>query len=786
MQKKIGHFLILLIVCSKAQSQLSIRQELGDKQEIIFDTSGRMISYHSTFVTNQTQFRFKVKTPRNLYHPWISMLKQSLRETKIRLDEQDVANAYACLFKNDSNYVFFKKSIDRILALPDSCDKSTLMAAINGLESITVEDAIKITDTIIVTDTIQQQNPDTIIIRQRTEIKERVEKKLRTIQADTLFIPIQHLIRNVENQYLVRIYRNDICIDSAWLNISGECGKGCAEFASTYRKLRNEKCVSCVATSGDEVRFELIHINPWDKAIRDWYKIKSNQFFERIDQATLQMVMSALDTLATTSSQSSFTRALRNISHLNEWFLNWFWFNGGKLSVDPFNVLTRTGRNGIAKDLASKDSGIAILNEKAAFLNGAKSALPKNVAQLALLDSIQALQQKISKQIDSIASEKLVLQNLLKEDPFFTRLRSKTMAYQGRVQPSRSFMAFTRRSVNPHKQFDAFKNYQPVVLNFFERRKITEIPENERMYLAVHNVPQGITLKFDERRVAFSDDEQFTALVKEQLAQINFSTLGAATVLRLEDFIRSLGAPGGEKLAPKGAAVTDSACMRNLQPFVKDFSKMIKKGYITFPPDPSLFDQLVTTGPVFRTQLNPITTFEPPFRDSITIKAISKDTTVDVAKTYVKVGRLRFIELMAGIAVTRSPVSVTTVDTSGNGFKVSSSDNGAKAIFGFKIYPFRNYRRDHSIIPRYPLRRLSVLAGFELLHPLNNFYIGAAYDVVPGLAVSIGENYFLQTRYRVENNIITNTSRSYENSGTYYSVTINPELFIQFVKLFFK
>ncbi|MBO9564055.1 MAG: hypothetical protein J7621_14825, partial [Niastella sp.] len=307
------------------------------------------------------------------------------------------------------------------------------------------------------------------------------------------------------------------------------------------------------------------------------------------------------------------------------------------------------------------------------------------------------------------------------------------------------------------------------------------------VHIAIHNIPQAIKVKIDEKSLPFNDQEEFTALVSDLLSKIDFSGLPGANIQNLEAFFASFGVPGGEKSILKGASQDQSECQTSLQPFVKRFSQSIKRGYITFPPDTSLFEDVAVNGPLYRTQLDPITAFEAPYRDSITIKAIVKsDSTVDAAKTYVKVGKLRFIQLAAGIAVAKEPISLTKIDTAGNGFKVSTSDNRARAIFGVKIYPFRNYNRDHSIIPRYPLRRLSVMGAFDMLHPLDNFYIGGAYDIVPGLAFSVGANYYLETRHRVENNVIVNTSRSYEKSGAYYSVSVNPVLFVQFVKLFFK
>jgi len=84
------------------------------------------------------------------------------------------------------------------------------------------------------------------------------------------------------------------------------------------------------------------------------------------------------------------------------------------------------------------------------------------------------------------------------------------------------------------------------------------------------------------------------------------------------------------------------------------------------------------------------------------------------------------------------------------------------------------------------LRRLNIFGGFDLLHPLDNFYLGGGYDIVPGLSFSIGANFYLQENNKIENNVVTDTYRSYKLSGPYYGITVNPELLVQFVKLFFQ
>lgn len=330
-------------------------------------------------------------------------------------------------------------------------------------------------------------------------------------------------------------------------------------------------------------------------------------------------------------------------------------------------------------------------------------------------------------------------------------------------------------------------NFQPITLNNRPRAQVTEVPGNEKLYFLVHNIANGARIRIFDSPLPFNDLEEFTKLVNEQLSLINFSDVTSAMLQKLGNFAASL-APYNKKtdLAHDFAGTDTSksdchvACV-----FLQQLQRERNANGDGFLPKIDLFDQRTLSVPLYSTYMQPANIDEAPYKDTFTIKlGINKDSAV--MKSSVRIGKLRYVEIAAGIAFTRHPVYTTTIDTALGGFHVSSQDNRARAIVGFKFYPWKNFRRDNGLIPRYLFRRLSVFGGFEILKPLENFYVGGAYDVVPGLAFSMGANYYLQTNYRIQNNAITDTYRTYKHSSTYYAVMVNPVLFVQFVKLFFK
>lgn len=727
--KNIFLLAISFVAFGISKAQLSPIQEIfGDKQEIVFNTSGKMISFPKTFVTRSTRLIFKVSASSNFLEPWWSLLQERLKAAKQFYNSSDNRPLYDCFFTKTKigNY---DSAIDLILALDITkiCDSNQFNSLISNFK--------------------KTPNPD--------------------------LIPVENFLYNIiNNQYEVRIYKNDNCIKTLHLTPQISCSD-CIYFVDKINpdgiKIDDLQCPNCDADDFDQLQFELVRYDPFKKTIRDWFEEKAVDFNKHHNLR---------DAVAKAIKDDNVDDFLYNETYLRDWFMNWFWFNGGKIQLDPFEALTAKGKETLLKSISEQQSKIDDAKNEISLIDSAR----KKITVFTEFGNFQTERTNQKDILTAADGEKAKNQSLLK-NTLFNEFNGYSILYQGFLKPSASFLKIKNRNIDPQKQFDASKKFQPVNISLFQKSKIKEIPENEHMYIAVHNIPQSVTVRIDEKRLNFDDQEEFTRLLNEQLPKFDFSSL--TNFKNVQDFLSSFitnNVPSAKGL--EGKADKTLKCS---VPKLDNIASDLKNGFITFPPNKNLFNQLVASDPLYKTQLDPLTNFEAPFRDSITIKEIfSKDSSVDAAKTYVKVGKLRFIQLAAGIAFTQSPVSTTTIDTTGGGFKVSTSDNRAAAIFGFKIYPFKSYNRDNSLIPRYPLRRFSAFGGFEIVHPLNNFFVGGNYDIVPGLSFSYGGNLYLKTNYTLQNGAITNTSRSYKWSGGYYGVTINPTLFVQFVKLFFK
>lgn len=732
MQYKTILLATFLICCKNQFGQIPLTQHRRDIQDIIFDTSGRMISYPSVYVINNTRLRLKVKVPYGTLHTQLKQLETNLIATKSFIEDASVAGAYGCFFSTDQ-YGRFQKELDDKIKMLQNCSPCELLKQYAG-----------------------------------------------PFVSDE-FIPLKSFLYNIiQHQYEVRAYKGSFCVQKMPLEAQTvDCRTDCIYYqAKDYKKISEMECSGCTTDMQPNFRFELVEQAPWNATIRDWYQITSNKLLGSGKKPA--DLIDDLKKVSTAKDSSGYKQGDLNIRPLKEWFLSWLWFTKGSLTLDPFNLPASTKRAQIGKQIDRLNKQIDKAKEEKRFLDSAQANLPESLVTLPEFREIRKKEVRQQELIQHYTAEKATLQKQLASNKTIDQLTTIPILYKGQLVVS------SMEDKNPLKQFDAAFQYRPVNSKKRQLQKVTEVPENEKLQLLVHNIGQGKQIRFNERSLPFSDQEEFTTFVKESLSAINISSSVPSTAIgSLQDFVRSfIPESSGKKFVRPGAEI--GKFCEKIQPYLADIIDMLNEEMISFPPDPALFTKLVESEPKFHSELKAAESFEAPYRDSINIREVVKDVEKDVAKTFIKVGKLRFIEPAAGLAITRKPVTVTTIDTARGSFAVNTADNRAVAMVGFKLYPFRNFKRDHGIVPRYFLRRFSGFGGFELLHPRNNFYVGGAYDVVPGLSLMAGNNFYLRTGYKVQNNAITGTSRSYKSSGLYYAVTVNPVLFVEFVKLIFR
>lgn len=509
-------------------------------------------------------------------------------------------------------------------------------------------------------------------------------------------------------------------------------------------------------------------------------------------------------------SKLSITTAdyLKTLRVLKFWFISWLWYNNGFLVIDPIPSLKGPSSDSTNAKIKNVNRFLKRLQEQKSFLDSVKLHVADSIEKFKLYKEVQDTIDIVNSQIDSVDSLIKVLNESIKKDSVskayaenFKKQSSIAgiQSYVGQIPVYGGVKLYKSRTLFPgkisvQKQFSysaSQQSFTAIYNNQRQKMMANEFPENEHILLTIHNIPRNSKLGVSQTLSGFNDLEEFTLLLQKLMKGLDSTGLfGLALPSGISGFTnflqttlsrtsQSTAIAAAAKVA--GIAVSrpnavDAMTFDYLQSSARNSPVSYSPGITVALNIPKKID--TTQG--YLTKIYPVV-------DSVAPYMVNLGLAIDSikAKSSIQVGALHRFQLTAGFAVVRNPKDQIAIDTSGSGFRTSSTSNNTSVIAGFKIYPFKTYLRDGSLIPRYPFRRLSALIAFSIPKPLNNFYFGAAYDFVPGLTFSIGENIYKQNYYEVQNARITKSAVRYAKGGTYYAVTVNPVILVQFVKLFF-
>ncbi|MDN5288034.1 MAG: hypothetical protein JWR38_4308 [Mucilaginibacter sp.] len=584
------------------------------------------------------------------------------------------------------------------------------------------------------------------------------------------------------------------------MNAKALSKKNCYYFYSDPKKIGDLIGDGCTSCQADSLNFNLIYHDPMNATVIDWYKgLYKDSYLNAQVGRKLIIAIRAFKASQTCDNAST---VLGDVSGYASWIKPWLWLTGGALTLNPVGLLTKPQSMKIDARVTEISRNIDSLQQTGSFIDSTKKYLiPEYQRGRRVLPTIIHAGNVNKSRIDALSKEKEGLQKIVAADK---KLRLTTKVYYSGV------LFFKNDHLIVQKQYDAANKYRPVPTGARTTYRLRELPENEQVNVMVNNATVSINYKFAVTDAAFNDLEEFTKLTVDALSNTGLTSVldpaMAATYNKLTAFlasvkdeqknITSLRVASGETppIADCGFVCAD---LPKFIPFILGYYDANAAFFRGTSTDitalvPGQVGAVADTTFKYHTVAYDIThasESDAPYTRNFTIQTYQKDPTktTDIQKGFVNIGKLRFFQLAAGVAVNRSPVTVSTVDTTKKGFKINSADNSSTVILGFKFYPFRSYQRDRSILPRYIEKRVHFSASLSVLHPLDNFYFGGGYDIVPGLAIDLGWNYYKYTAYTISNNTITNTAVNYQWSDkNYISVTLNPVLFTQLVKTFFK
>ncbi len=199
------------------------------------------------------------------------------------------------------------------------------------------------------------------------------------------------------------------------------------------------------------------------------------------------------------------------------------------------------------------------------------------------------------------------------------------------------------------------------------------------------------------------------------------------------------------------------------------------------------------TTPIYRTDKYPLRDSIAPYKNEYTLKSFLKKGEELVLQyvidnSFIRTGKFRYLQTAAGIAYTPNGGSITSVDTTNGGFKISRDEDRFRLIGGLRWYPagLYNLKNPQSIVrERRWVHRLSLMAAVGVPKPLENIYLGGGFDLVPGLNICAGVHFQQQNKFTIVNNQVLDKSVSYRGKA-FYSLTVDPALLINAITTLFK
>lgn len=181
--------------------------------------------------------------------------------------------------------------------------------------------------------------------------------------------------------------------------------------------------------------------------------------------------------------------------------------------------------------------------------------------------------------------------------------------------------------------------------------------------------------------------------------------------------------------------------------------------------------------------------------DSYTIfKRTGTDKEEKASTWNFKKYELKRLDAIAGLAFVNSERSSLIYDGSTQTFS-SKSIGSSDLMLGIKFFPvagmwqedkrlfgrgicFENIKRGTSFI-----NRIAITGGVGVQKsPLRNFFTGFSYDIITGLSVNYGWNFYTKKDYDIKNGVVENEYESFVKTP-YWGITMAPATLLKLLKI---
>ncbi|MEO6540542.1 MAG: hypothetical protein ABIN74_06125 [Ferruginibacter sp.] len=690
------------------------------------------------------------------------------------------------------------------------------------------------------------ENPDHIVIMQkyfRSSELDTFKNELRYFYA-CLNSPVDDLLSGkIKDTNLKYLPNPKLFIDKLkkQYQVVSTCkDKNCLEqltITGPVKECENWCFKGQCAVASTDINIEVYKINPVKIFLIDWYNeqlpdfnqyewkaamesddLAQRKLFDFLKQTpVLDKINSpckALDTLKKLIedwiASPKYKYVEKNYEKLKEWILSFAWLNNGNLQINPFEFTNPQFYEPNKQPLFN-------------FSEEYKKAELE-------INKIIALKRQTN-----IKSYNELITAIAKKDSLENSSRSKTLkvaAYQTKAKVAQEN---NEQMLNEMQQVGIYMNdiKAPVfnnkvtktkrdtlhVRNYYYKQQPNKndfkylYPDNEKILIAVHNVPKDNNITIEGNIEVYNEKPLITKEGSALLDSLNsiFSLLspysGVANEMSglftnpknydAKSITKAFAADknaGNKALSKEDCRVILEVTLLAVDNILFKFRLLDSLKRSSQVP-PLALNKNKTDTALYSTIVITPEKGESPYKYKYKLTAVT-DTVIPqkaimiVDSSYYNIGKRRLIEFGAGLAYSVTPVRQVNVDTTGGKFNISNNEDRIKLVVGLKFHFKRIFWGDNRFVfekekRKDMLDRVYGFLGVSIPKPLDNFYTGAGVDLIPGLSITAGAQWYRYKKYAISNNRVLGQSFVYR-PAIFTAITTDPELLVKIFKTIIK
>ena len=162
---------------------------------------------------------------------------------------------------------------------------------------------------------------------------------------------------------------------------------------------------------------------------------------------------------------------------------------------------------------------------------------------------------------------------------------------------------------------------------------------------------------------------------------------------------------------------------------------------------------------------------------------VREKDSAEVTQFSYKVGKTYKFQVSAGLVYTIPRIQQSEVRIESGQVKITTNNQQFRMVLGLHTYFGKGlFLQDNHFSIKLP--RWSVFTGVGIPKPLDNFYLGAGVDLVPGLKLVTGAHFYKYTKYTFRNDQLLDKVNTYKLAGPFVSLNIDPPSFLKAIGLF--